>query len=320
MAEQKTIGIRGTEDTKTEIEQLAADIKISQKELLEKMIATFKRSLVRESLESLGKVKELDLLKHYLTRIEETYVGLTKANLDLDAASSEKINRLEFDLAQAKAQVLDAQEKLNKANQDTKEQVDAVRAEAALTRENADKEIGRIKESLVSTKEAQEQASRLASLAEKAAAGAEEKAAMLEEMASLSEKYKGEAQRAVEELKALQHKLDLLTERTERSESDKRTAISASEEKGERIKELESLLETQKNEVQRLAEEVKSLNREIERLTERAGVELERAVLAAQRASMEEIGRLRDALASGREELAKCREDNIRLEVASRTT
>lgn len=294
--DQITIGIRGTQETKTRYDELSQQAGLNQKEFLEMLIRDYESNKVRESM---GQVKEIENLRHHLARIEETYISLVKAGQDRDEAYADKIVGLEQEALQAKAAALEAKEELQKVTRDAQTLVDTAKAEAALARETATKEVQEAKDALARSLDAQEKLAKLANLAEEAATTAKVRVAELEEKAGMVdqlkltvdqiraerdelngqlEKAKGDYERQLERAKAEKENalLKLKNELTEqlrgKYEERNRQAIATVEKKAEeRVGKVEAELST----VQKKAEEkIQKAEEEIATIREKAEKQL----------------------------------------------
>jgi colicin import membrane protein len=220
-----------------------------------------------QSRESLPQVKEIEQLRHHLARIEEIFVGLVKSSQDRQEADAGRIMASEDEAVRAKATVAELTERLASVIEQSGTEVDAVRSEAARVKEAAAREVQDARDSVARARESQQQSAKLAALAEEAAASAKARADDLEGLAGQAERYKQESEQARKELQVMATRLD-----------DADAALKAQAAKADD---------------------------DLQRAVERADVEKERAVLAAQRESITEIGALREALARTREENAE---------------
>lgn len=224
--EQITIGVRGIPETKAKFDELSQQTGLNQREFLEMLINNYESNKARESM---GQVKEIENLRHHLARIEETYISLVKAGQDRNEACAIKITGLEQEALQAKAAVMEAKGQADRDVQLARDQAEAARAEAALVRENAAREVQDIKEALAQAREAQEQSARLANLAEEASAAAKAKVAELEEKASLADQYKKELE-GIKQINAglvqqLEKTEEEMERQLERAKSDNEKAL-----------------------------------------------------------------------------------------------
>ncbi|TEB04772.1 hypothetical protein Psch_03534 [Pelotomaculum schinkii] len=297
--DQKTIGIRGTLETEAKYEELRQLSGLNKKEFLEMLLSNYESNKARESM---GQVKELENLSHHLARIEETYVSLVKAGQDRDEAYADKIASLEQETLQSKAAALEAKEELQKVAKDAQVQVDAAKAEAALARETAAKEVQEAKEALSRSLDAQEKLAKLANLAEEAAATAKAKVSELEEKAGLV----GQLEVTVEQLKA---ERDDLTGRLEKTKEDyERQLERAKAEKENSLLKLENELRNDYEERNRQAvaavetkaeERVRRIEAEVSTVQKKAEEKLQKAedeIAAIREKAEKQLSEIREAL------------------------
>lgn len=253
--------VRLDDDTREKLDELINNSGLKNKEFVTRMIEVYEANLRRESL---FQVKELPTLGHHLSRVEEIFTAYVKEADDRKAYYESKINELTESLNKAKAELLDKNRLLEEIETETTEKINAAQAEAALARENADKELQSMRDALRRAEESREQSARLATLAEKSASEAEARANALKEKANQAESYKAELEKSREEIARISQELQRAQEALERVKED-------------------------------------HIN-EIERLKERAEVERDRAVIETQRKDMAEIRNLQNELAKVRED------------------
>lgn len=262
------------EAVKGRFEELAQAIGTTQKNFFVRLVEAYETSQMRGSM---TQVKEIEQLHHHLGRVEEIYIGLVKSSQDRQEADADKIARAEQDAQNAKVLALDTKKDAEKAINEALQQLEAYKAEAALARENAEKELIEMRDTVERALESREQSTRLATLAEEAAAAAKTKVAELETLANKADLYKKEAEQ-------LGKKVEKLT--------------------GELVKAEAALQKLQEDSKSALDEMVVRMEEALQRAAERAELEKEKAILVTKTEAMEEIGKLREALAQIREEKA----------------
>lgn len=289
MNETTTFSTKMDLEIKEKLQAMIEESGAKQKDFMAMLVNNYEANRARESMGQ--QAKELEQLRHHLARIEEIYINIVKTAQDHQEADAGQIVRLETDLCQAKAEVVDtlkinqnilreSKEQIEAAQAEVREQVEAALAEVALNKIATEKEIEDMRQKLDKAQKAQEQAVRLANLAENAAKDAENRATAVEALAGKAEQYQQEAKQALLTLE----------------EKEKQLAEAVAE--GERFK-----IQSQE---------------QIQKLIEKTNLEKDRAVLNSERKSMDEISRLREALATAREELAQSRGEIMKLELGKR--
>lgn len=258
-------------DVKERLGRLIEDSKLTNKDFMTRLVECYEANQARESL---GQVKEIEQLSHHLSRVQEIYISMVKAAQDRQEADAARISKAENDALAAKAEAHEREKEAAQAIESADQRVQDAQTLLAQVREQTGRELAEMRESLDREKEAREQSARLANLAEQAAATAKEKAEALEAEAQKSEQYRQERDRIARELERQKDELN-------RQEVQYKKALEQAEAQHQDI---------------------------LARTQERAEVEKERAVLAAQRECMEQIGSLREAL-------AQCREEKAALEI-----
>lgn len=260
--------------------------KMTNKDFMSRLVECYEANQARESL---GQVKELEQLSHHLSRVQEIYISMVKATQDRQEADAARISKAETNAQAAKAEAHEREKMAAEAIDSANERVQQAEGRAALIREQADKELSEMKDSLAREKEAREQSARLASLAEQAASAAQEKAEALEEQAKKAEQFRQERDEFAQNNKTLENKVDQLQAQLEqtRMEAQKELDVQAG-----RVKE----------QIERLYEQHRDA---MTRALEKAEVEKDKAVLLIQREFMKDIAGLRESLAQCREEKAK---------------
>lgn len=174
-------------------------------------------------------VKELSSLRHIQKQIEDIFVSIITLSKRQSEVSESRISALQSDLREAEAMAFEAREELKKVSKDALDQVEAIRAEAALARETVANEVQEMKEALVRAREAQEQSARLANLAEEAATATKARVEELEEKAALADQYKKELEDAKQVNSDLVRQVDKIKEemdrKLERAESEREKAL-----------------------------------------------------------------------------------------------
>ncbi|MGI9951387.1 hypothetical protein V3F56_03410 [Moorellaceae bacterium AZ2] len=201
MAEQITIGIRGTSETKARLDRLAEETGLSQKELLERMVGLYEQ-FSRNHGADLNDIKEFQQLRYHLRRVEEIYISLVREAKDKAMADAETVEKAKKEAEEAR-----------KVAEAARQEVRAVREELEKVKGEAEKRIKELEEKLAAAQEAREQAVRVAALAERAAAEATEKVKYLEEEAN---KYYGlltEKERLEKEIEKMKERWELEIEK-----------------------------------------------------------------------------------------------------------
>lgn len=270
----ETFSARINSETKNKLETLIEESGLTAKDFMDRLVVTYETS---QSRESIAQIKELDNLRHHLARIEEIYISITKEAKDRQEVDDAKIKELQESTHEAKSQVLDMQKRVEQISQEAEEKTKTTEADAALARENAQKEVKNIQETLARAKESRDQSARLAALAEKSASEAEAKAARLQEMADRFEQLQTQ-------LKATEQERDQTNRDLSRLQEDLARAQAT---------------------IQAVKEE---FDRKLTQALEKAEVDKERAVLAAQRKALDEMRELQEAL-------VKCRDEKATLEI-----
>lgn len=266
----------GTRDKLAAMAEVAG---MTAKDFIAHLVASYDANQARESV---AETKEMSALCHHLSRIEEIYISMAKSSKDRQEADAIRISQAEDGAIQAKAAALEAKAEAEQIVQDARAEIEKIKGEAALARENAQKEIQEAREESERAREAQEQAARLAVLADKAAAAAEQRVAQLESLADQAEEYRLEATRYRQERDELGREL------------------------GRKLKQAEEDMYRVKEEAKAALDAQIAKNEDaLQRALERADVEKEKALLAARGEYMDEIGKLREAIATLREEKAE---------------
>jgi DNA repair exonuclease SbcCD ATPase subunit len=263
------------EDLKAKFEELAQSAGTTQKDFFGRLITAYETNQVRESM---AQVKEIEQLSHHLARIQEIYIGLIKSSQDQQDADISRIAQTEDEATRFKALAMDTQEQLQSVTDQASAEVETARADAALARETAAKEVQDAKEALDRARDAQEQSAKLATLAEEAATAAKAKAVDMEARAGQADQYRQEAEQARQESRDLARQLEQAQESLRSMQENSKTALVA---------------------------QAAKMDDALQRAAERAEVEKDKAVLAAQRESMNETNTLREALSKVREEKAE---------------
>ncbi len=243
------------EDVKAKFEAGAQATGTSQKEFFSRLVTFYETAQARESV---SQVKEIEQLRHHLARVEEIYIGLVKGGQDQQEADANRINLAENDAMRTKAHVTELTEKLDSVIEQAKTGMDAVRAEAALIRETASKDVQDMKDALIRTQEAQQQSARLATLAEESATTAKVRCTELEGAAARAEGYRQDAELAKTELAQLRAN-------TEREIANMRDVMAKMAERAE-IEQEKAVLTVQResmNEIGRLREELAQAREEL---------------------------------------------------------
>lgn len=274
MADQP-FSVRLDTEVKDKLTALIEQSNYTAKDFVARLISTYEAALLRE--DAIPQIPELESLKHFLSRIQDIYISMHKAAQDRREADVKRITLAQDEATQAKAAAHEAQEQAAKVTEEANARVEAAANELTVYKAEITDELQELKQSLVKAMDDRDQSGRLAALAEKAAATAEAKASELSDLADSATQYKREMDQSLQQHNQLtaQHKLEL-------------DALQ------QQVNQLQAELERKEMQMQE----------KLIHLAERSEIDKERAVLAAQRESMEEIGRLREALALSREERA----------------
>ena len=273
MADQP-FSVRLETEVKDKLTSLIEQSDSTAKEFVARLISTYEAAQMREST---SHVREFEQLRHFLTRIEEMYISMHKASQDRQEADGIRIAQAQDEATQAKATAHDAQEQAVNAIAVANARADAAVNELTIYKAEISDEMHELKQAVLKAIDDRDQANRLSALAEKAAASAEAKVSELTDLADRSADYKRELEQAVQQR-------DQLTASHQRE-------IEALQ---QQVNQLQAELDRRETQIQEA----------ISRAAERAEIDKERAVLVAQREAMDEIGRLREALALAREEKA----------------
>ena len=274
MADQP-FSVRLDTEVKDKLTALIEQSNFTAKDFVARLISTYEATQVREVTTT--QIPELDSLKHFLSRIEEVYISMCNAARDRQDADSERINQAQDEAIQAKASAHEAQEQAVRTTEEANARAEVAVNELAAHKAELSDEMHELKQAMMKAMDDRDQSNRLAALAEKAAATAEVKVTELSGLADSATEYK-------HELEQVMQQRDQLTAQHQR-EID--------------------VLQQQVNQLQaELEHKNVQMQENLSRTAERAEIDKERAVLAAQRESMDETGRLREALALSREERA----------------
>ncbi|ACV63894.1 hypothetical protein Dtox_3149 [Desulfofarcimen acetoxidans DSM 771] len=273
MADQP-FSVRLETEVKDKLTALIEQSNTTAKEFVGRLISTYEAAKMHEST---VQVRELKQLRHFLSRIEEMYIAMYRAGQDRQEIDTLKITQAQDEATQAKAAVHEAQERAARAIEEANARAEAAVNESAAYKTQISDEMHELKQAVLKAIDDRDQANRLASLAEKTAADAEAKASELKDSAEHATEYKRELEQAVQQREQLiaQHQLEV-------------NALQ------QHVNQLQAEIERKDSQMPEA----------LSRAAERAEIDKEKAVLAAQREAMDEIGRLREALALAREERA----------------
>ena len=266
MADQP-FSVRLDTEVKNKLTSLIEHSNSTAKDFVARLLLTYEAQVLEGTT---TQIPELDSLKHFLSRIEKIYISMYSEARDRQDAYAERITQAQNETTQAKAAAHEAQKEAN------------ARAEAAVNELLAYKteisdEMHDLKHAVLKAMDDRNQSNRLAALAEKAATTAEAKVNELSGLADRASEFKRELEQAIQQRDQLtaQHQIEL-------------DALQ------QQVNQLQAELE--RKDVQ--------MQENLTRTAERAEIDKERAVLAAQLESMDETGRLREALSLSREERA----------------
>jgi len=274
MADQP-FSVRLDNEVKDKLTALIEQSNSTAKDFVARLISTYETAQVREGTTT--QIPELDSLKHFLSRIEEVYISMYNATRDRQDADAERITQAQDEATHAKAAAHEAQEQATRAIEVANAKAEAAVNELAVYKAEISDEMNELKQAVLKAMDDRDQSNRLAALAEKAATTAEAKVNELSDLADRATEYKRELDQAIQQRDQLtaQHQREL------------------------------NALQQQVNQMQaELERKDVQMQENLTRTAERAEIDKERAVLAAQRDSMDETGRLREALALAREERA----------------
>ena len=274
MADQP-FSVRLDTGVKDKLTALIEQSNSTAKDFVAQLISTYETAQMREGTPT--KIPELDSLKHFLSRIEEVYISMYSAGRDRQDADAERITQAQNEATQAKAAAHEVQEQATRSIDEANASAEAAVNELTAYKTVISDELHELKQAVLKATDDRDQSNRLAALAEKAAATAEAKVNELADLANHALEYKRELEQTIQQ-------------------RDQLTAQYQSE---------QDFLQQQVNQLQaQLAHKDVQMQENLTRAAERAEIDKEWAVLAAQRESMEEIIRLREALALSREEKA----------------
>ncbi|MGG0939206.1 hypothetical protein ABHN11_24645 [Brevibacillus centrosporus] len=267
----KDTTLKVSQEQREAVNALVSELSLqSQKDLIDYFFALHRNQQLQDDGQA---IPQLSDLKYHFARIEGIYTEFVKAARDRQIQASEEISDQKQQLEQAKIKQFELLTELDTVKKEADERIatiqadmDVVNAAAALTRENAAKDIEQMRVTLQQAMEAKEQANHLVSLAQEAAQSAKDRASQFEEKAEQADKLREERDVALQSIEGMQK--DTQEVRVAFEQHKKNAAI------------------------------------EMERVKERAAVELERAVMAAEREHMETVKHLREALAEEREKNA----------------
>lgn len=274
MSENKAYAVKLDDDVRQNLQELIDASGKTAKDFITDLINLY---VSQKNRESMGQIPELETLRHHVARIEEIYIATVKGAKDQAEANGIALKKAQEEAQMAKATAHEAEENAARAIKEAQDLADAARAQAALTREETEKELDEMHQTVVRERDAREQAVRLANLAEAAATAAKEKLAEIETLVEQAAEIREERDRLRQEREDLARQLARANEEREREAQAHESAIKAAKEE--------------------LANQLRAAK-------ERAEIEKDRAVLEAQRAAMEEIGKIREALALAREQKA----------------
>ena len=267
--------VRLDTEVKDRLTALIEQSNSTAKEFVARLISTYDAAHLRENTTT--RIPELDSLKHFLSRIEEVYISMYNASRDRQDADARRIIQAQDEATQAKAAAHEAQEQAARAIEETNARAEVAVNELTAYKAEISDEIHELKQAVLKAMDDRDQSSRLAALAEKAASTAESKVNELSDLADRATEYKRELEQVIHQRNQLttQHQCEL------------------------------DALQQQLNQLQaELERKDVQMQENLTRAAEKAEIDKERAVLAAQRDSMDETGRLREALSLAREERA----------------
>jgi len=126
--DQKVINFRGTDETAKQIERLMADLSISKRELLERMVASLQANM---QIEDASEIPELKQLSYHLARVQEIYANYVKLSRDREAHDAQKIQEAIQETKEVKAQAHEIAENAKREVEEAQARVKAAEEETA---------------------------------------------------------------------------------------------------------------------------------------------------------------------------------------------
>ena len=212
-AKEKDAVIKVNETIRDMINAIGAELGgKTQKEVAEYLLALYQKEKAERTGEA---IPHLDVLREFFARVEGIYTEAVLTARDRERFSREKIAALEEELRRTKAELLDKQKELEAAggairerDRLAEERVEAAKAEAALAREEAQRELAAMRELLDEARKSEEKSQRLALLMQESVDQAKRKADEFAEKAARADELARELAKTKKELEELRAEFD----------------------------------------------------------------------------------------------------------------
>jgi len=189
---EKDASIKVTEPLRDAVNNVGGELGgKTQKEVVEYFLTLHRQRMDQDTGQA---IPHLDDLRYHFTRIEGVYTEFVHLARDRETRDTTSITQLIEDLKDSKLKIFELQNELDLAGQTkeseiskVKEEVEGIRGEAALARENATKETSQMRELLQQAQKGEQQSQQLVILAQEAANAAKIKAEEFEEKAKQSD-------------------------------------------------------------------------------------------------------------------------------------
>ena len=281
------------EETKDRMTALIEQSGMTAKDFMSRLVTTYEMTQARDS------VKEIDNLRHHLTRVEEIYVSIFKAGQDRATADAASIAEAMEEARNAKAAAHTAQEEAKRIVEETQRQAQETVTDVNSRMEASGAELEELRLALQKANEDREQALKLAALSEKVATDAQAEVMDLRGAADELAACKKDFDRVLKDNSDMQHEIENL-----RAEI-KKALHECDEQSKQHTEDIEKLKTTAAAE----------LNQQLKLAAERAETEKRNAVLGEREKSLNRTGELQDSVSSLRESMANLREEKAALEV-----
>lgn len=196
---------------KDAINQLGSDLGgLTQKEALELLLSLYR---TKQEEEQGTAIPNLENLHYHFTRIEGIYTEFVRSARDRNDQDATEITKLRLALQESQLKQLELTTALDQAQKSASSEIESYRAEVALAKEDAAKEIAHIQSLLEEAQSCREQSAQLVQLAQHAADEAVRRAEQYEELASKAEAFQKERDESVSQMGELQRELERTRER-----------------------------------------------------------------------------------------------------------
>lgn len=180
---EKDASLKITETLRDEVNTVASEMGgKTQKEIVEYFLELHRQN---REMQAGDAVPNLDLFRSHHGRVEAMYIEMYRIGRDRELKDSSTIEGLANELMTVKSRLFEMQETLNTSATSQEAEIQAIRAEAALIKENAGKEILQMQERITQAEKSEQQAQQLVKLAQEAADVAKQKAEMNQEKSLL---------------------------------------------------------------------------------------------------------------------------------------